>query len=141
MSIIERHVAYLCPLCINNAIMIMSPTSQKASSLFTDDHYPPESVGGRKTILVCEKCNKEAGHKYDVALKQHLMSLSFSKRIPGSIIPIQSIIPGVGKFNGAMVVDEKGTTLIKMQKNEKDKIPPLEKRNEDSKKIQIGLSK
>ena len=62
------------------------------------------------------------------------MSLSFSKRIPRSIIPSQSIIPGVGKFKGAMVVDEKGTTLLQMQKNEKDKIPPLEKWNEDSKK-------
>ena len=126
MSIIQPHVAYLCPLCISNVFMITS-TGQKTTTEFDEDHYPPKSVGGKKTMVACKICNGGAGYKYDFTLKEHLMLLSFGKKIPNSIISSESIIKDIGKFKGgSLKIDENGDTRLWMKKNETDKILPLD---------------
>jgi hypothetical protein len=37
---------------------------------FSLDHFPPESIGGFQTLLVCKKSNNEAGKLHDFSLKQ-----------------------------------------------------------------------
>lgn len=44
---------YLCPICLNQVIYIKDNVLHLTEE-FTGDHYPPESVGGRKKALVCK---------------------------------------------------------------------------------------
>lgn len=68
---------YICPLCVQNAIYKDDEFSDFLAAHnikieFTDDHYPPESVKGSKKILVCKKCNNEAGAEIDASAKKYL---------------------------------------------------------------------
>lgn len=132
-SPIPRHVAYLCPICVENAFMIIDSPTQRITGEFTEDHYPPKSVGGKKTILVCRQCNSKAGHNYDFALKDHLTHLSFQKKVPSSSIKSRTLIPEVGAFKGKIVIDEKGDLQLNLKSNESAEIPPLDKWIEYSK--------
>ncbi|MCW3110577.1 MAG: hypothetical protein JWQ09_5083 [Segetibacter sp.] len=125
-SNVPKHVAYLCPICLQNAIMFIDSPTQSVTSEFTEDHYPPKSIGGKKFVLVCRECNSKAGHDYDFALKDHLTHLSFQKKVPNSSIKSRTIIPNVGKFKGKIALTEKGELQLNMKNNERDEVPPLD---------------
>lgn len=70
---------YLCPLCLKNFIYI------KEGSIFENedfdlDHFPPKSIGGKSTILVCKKCNSTYGEEFDYSIKDYLQFISFMKK-------------------------------------------------------------
>ncbi len=129
-SNIPKHVAYLCPMCLKNAMMIIDSPTHPVTGEFTEDHFPPKNVGGKKFVLVCRLCNSKAGHDYDFILKDHLSHLSFQKKIPNSTIKSRTIIQNVGKFKGDITIDEKREIRLN---NGNEKIQPLSKWNESSK--------
>lgn len=57
---------YLCPICLNQFIYIKDNILHLTEE-FTGDHYPPESVGGKKKALVCKPCNNNFGKDLDFA--------------------------------------------------------------------------
>lgn len=132
-SIIPKHVAYLCPICLEQGIMFVDSPFSKFTVEFTEDHYPPKSVGGKNTVLVCKLCNSKAGHAFDYTLQEHVQHLSFQKRIPGSAINSKSIIDGVGIFKGKMVIDQRGEVKVNLKNREGDPIRPLDQWIEFSK--------
>ena len=95
------HHAYVCPLCLKNSI-IVDQTGLYMTAEFSLDHFPPESSGGRLKILVCKKCNCEAGTLYDYSIKQKLQHVSFDRRIPSSSLTAKSEI----------TMSKDGTTVI-----------------------------
>lgn len=125
-SSVPNHVAYLCPVCQEQGMMFVDNPVSKYTAEFTEDHYPPTSVGGKSTILVCKLCNSKAGHDFDFTLQEHLRHLSFQKRLPNSAISSQSLIDGVGKFKGKMIIDEKGEVHVNLKNRETDSIQPLD---------------
>lgn len=103
------HVAYLCPMCAKNIIFLDSSGSLRTSGEFNKDHYPAKSVGGRNIILLCTKCNSEAGYKFDFTLKQHLEVVRFSKKVPNSGMKTKTTVEGLkGYFNSRLLINEKG---------------------------------
>jgi hypothetical protein len=52
---------YICPLCATNYFLNTKQGIQ-GSSEFSLDHVPPESLGGKFTVLTCKKCNNDFGH-------------------------------------------------------------------------------
>jgi hypothetical protein len=47
---------YCCPICLGIS---------SSMSMFTVEHVPPDSVGGRPLILTCQRCNGTAGTTVD----------------------------------------------------------------------------
>lgn len=76
-----KHFAYLCPMCVRNGLVIDAVNGLGIHSEFSADHFPPDSVGGFLTILVCKKCNNDAGGIYEKSLKEKIRALSFNHDI------------------------------------------------------------
>lgn len=79
---------YLCPLCLENYIFIQHGIIC-CNEQFDNDHFPPKSIRGTRTILVCKKCNSIYGSDFDYSLKQHLFTQGFLKKKNS---PLQSIL-------------------------------------------------
>jgi hypothetical protein len=106
----DRQIAYLCPLCLKAAVIIVDGVVQHESE-FTLDHYPPESVGGNQTVLACKDCNGNAGKDIDYVLKNWLEDQAVVNNIPGSRIPISFAFKDTpGYYKG--VIKRDGTEKI-----------------------------
>jgi hypothetical protein len=58
---------YVCPLCINQLLFIRDNVLHRTAD-FSADHFPPDSVGGKRKALVCTDCNSQFGKAVDFAL-------------------------------------------------------------------------
>ena len=97
---IDRHVAYLCPLCVTNYI-ILRKQGLSATTEFSLDHFPPKSVGGTLKLLICKKCNNEAGSLYEAELTKKMNYEAIGDTTLGAEYKITSEIFGVeGKYTG-----------------------------------------
>jgi hypothetical protein len=132
-GVIPQHFGYVCPICVTNCFMVDRDGLHYTSD-FSLDHFPPESSGGKLKILVCKKCNSEAGHLYDFSLKKKLEYISFNKKIPLSTLTAKSEITDVqGWYHSAMSIREDGETEISFKPNLKKKFPLLDNWIEESK--------
>lgn len=95
---IEKDI-YLCPLCMRN-FFFFRDGDYFESAAFSDDHYPPESVGGTDTILVCKPCNDFYGRTVDYVLKEYLKSQAFLSKEEKSSYPLKFSYVGIpGTYN------------------------------------------
>jgi hypothetical protein len=100
IQVFEKDI-YICPLCMTN-FFYFKDGEYYESETFSDDHYPPESVGGTQTIFVCKPCNDFYGSNMDYALKEYLMSQAFLNKDENAAYPIKFSyggIPGSYKVN------------------------------------------
>lgn len=98
---------YLCPLCLKNKIAILDDNWLRYEEEFTLDHFPPSSVGGKDTILVCKSCNEKAGKDFDFSLKEWINFQSFDKGIPNSQVPVELILQDTkGKYKGSLIMQQ-----------------------------------
>jgi hypothetical protein len=106
---------YVCPLCAQQFCMLIN--SAIVGAEFNLDHYPPASVGGKATILVCKDCNSNFGKDVDYALAEvfrHKAFLTGSSSTPAKVS--MDIIKG--KYNVEMVKkSEDQFTLIDRSRN------------------------
>jgi hypothetical protein len=51
---------YVCPICLH-----AYGHESLAGGILTREHVPPQSVGGRRLVLTCRRCNSEGGHAAD----------------------------------------------------------------------------
>lgn len=100
---------YLCPLCLNNYVFIENDLIY-GSEEFDMDHYPPRSVGGKKAILVCKKCNGSYGAKFDHSIKNYLNFQAFLKKKKMSLKSYVSINNVKGNYSSSLGWD--GDKLI-----------------------------
>lgn len=63
---------YVCPQCLR-----AFPEAALYGGWLTQEHVPPESVGGRKLVLTCQQCNREAGHEMDSDMRREADILDF----------------------------------------------------------------
>jgi hypothetical protein len=129
----QRFYLYVCPLCLENRMGVHQNTLHWVGK-FNKDHYPPQNVGGKKTILVCESCNSKAGMDYDYILEEWLHWQAFQARVPNATLPMRrttvSTIPG--SYGGKLTINQEGDMEIDVKPHNKP-IPPLDKWIEDSK--------
>lgn len=135
-SVAVEHIGYLCPLCLKTGIICSESLGTGFFKPFSEDHFPPKSVGGTLELLVCKDCNDHAGHAFDYVLKDRLSELSFEKRIPNAILGARSQIDGLASkgFNGFFQIDQQGEITISFKRNENDRIPPLDEWTEKAAK-------
>lgn len=98
--LLEKDI-YLCPMCMKNFFYFLDGEYFE-SETFSDDHYPPESVGGNQIMYVCKPCNDFYGRKMDYVLKEYLQSQAFLNKHENAVYPLKfsySGIPGSYKVN------------------------------------------
>jgi len=97
---------YLCPLCLINKVSYADDTIRQDAD-FTLDHFPPESVGGKRDVYVCKSCNDIAGHDFDYGIKEWLQYQSFGRGVPNAKIPAIIKLKDVkGNYKGTIELDE-----------------------------------
>ena len=127
---------YICPMCMN-AIYSESESyldfakQNNVLQEFSLDHYPPESVGGSKTILVCKKCNSTHGEKEDHAIKTHLQMRAFLQLKDDASFPISTKFEGIPGIYRTAARWENGTLV---QTLNIEKAPLVKKRLDENTK-------
>src|SRR5450759_3554981 len=70
------HTAYVCPLfgeVVTEDQWLANP------DLLSDEHVPPEALGGRVLCLTCKKCNSRSGHTIDSEATKRLRLHRFAR--------------------------------------------------------------
>lgn len=111
---VPDHLAYLCPMCLKQGIILLPEEKDLSISIpFSQDHFPPKSVGGKHTMLVCRVCNSNAGGAFDFALKEQISRMGLENKIPLSRVKADTTITGMpGNYGGSFSIDEKGETVL-----------------------------
>ncbi len=113
-----EHFAYICPLCLMNGIIVEQSIGLGMHADFSLDHYPPESVGGVQKILVCKKCNNDAGTIYDFSLKEKIQQLAFNSNTPNSSLNSKFIATNLtGRYPSKLTMDKDGKIEISLKPN------------------------
>src|ERR1044072_6380372 len=98
-SYVIKEDLYLCPLCLQ-AFFYIKDNEIFENREFTEDHFPPESVGGTKTILVCKESNSSFGGNLDYAIKEYLELMRFVRKSENASYPVKLSFNGIpGKYN------------------------------------------
>lgn len=131
---VPNHYAYICPICVNTGLAFLEECYLDTKADFTLDHFPPESVGGKQTLLVCKKCNNEAGLGFEGSLKQKIEDMSFDNLVGSSKRKMKTTISNVkGSYPGLLTVREDGTFGIDFKASDKIHSPFLDQWIENSK--------
>jgi hypothetical protein len=113
-----EHFAYICPLCLMNGIIVEHSIGLGMHADFSLDHYPPESVGGFQKILICKKCNNDAGTLYDFSLKEKIQQLAFNNKTPDSALKSKFIATNlIGNYPSKLTIDKDGKIEISLKPN------------------------
>jgi len=116
-----KHAAYVCPICLQQYILVTEKGIEESAD-FSLDHFPPQSVGGNLSVLVCKKCNNEAGSNYEAALLQKMQELSFTKRHAASVLQGNATITNVhGWYRTELQVQSGKNLMIDFSAREKAK--------------------
>ncbi len=78
----DRDDIFICPLCIK---IFSYRDLLRNPKLLTEEHLPPEKLGGQVQTITCQKCNNRAGSLLENDLKKRLESKEFDNRIDDSI--------------------------------------------------------
>ena len=121
------HMAYICPLCLQNFIYYI-PNELRCSDSFSLDHFPPENVGGRSKTLICKPCNNNAGLTYEGKLSEILEKECFNKKIPMSTLNASTTISNVrGWHKGVFGIDKNRNYTFDLTTKEIKNLPELAK--------------
>lgn len=124
-SAIPEHMAYLCPLCLKNFIYYI-PTQLRWSEVFSLDHFPPEDLNGKLTVLVCKPCNNNAGASYESKFSELIEKQCFNQKIPKAKINTNVKISNVrGWHRGKFSIDETGQYRFDLTTNQTKNLPEL----------------
>jgi hypothetical protein len=122
------HFAYICPICVKHGIIYLDDkyivTTKTGMTL---DHFPPESVGGNETLLVCRDCNSKAGSGYEYVLAQKIAEVAFNSGTANAVSKAKTEISGVkGRYNSKVSIGENGKLIISFKPNKKAHTPLLD---------------
>lgn len=125
---IPEHYAYICPICVQQGILSFDDSYTVSTKTgLTLDHYPPESVGGDETILVCRTCNSKAGSGYEYVLSQKISESAFNSLTTTAVSKVKTEISGVkGRYSSTISVGKDGKMIISFKPNSKAHTPLLD---------------
>lgn len=92
---------YVCPLCLD--LLTIDDLNE---GRLTDEHVPPESVGGKPLVLTCVTCNRSSSRKLDEPLANEEKLRTFGTPhtvgpLPGSVTIGGIANNGSIRFDGA----------------------------------------
>jgi hypothetical protein len=121
----KPHFVYICPLCCNEYILYQNGV-WSCSKEFTLDHYPPQNIQGKETILTCCDCNNKAGFSYEPVLEEWFKMNAFNNRIPNSSIKTKNEVEDMhGWYGGELGMNEDGQIYSDINRIQQKKFPNL----------------
>ena len=82
---------YICPQC-------STPYERGAldARTLTREHVPPESLGGKRLVLTCQRCNSTSGSALDAAMLAHddRIDFAFRQTRPGRWVEASTRVEG-----------------------------------------------
>lgn len=121
----DEYHAYLCPICLSN-YFIIDRIEYYSSTEFTEDHFPPESVGGTLSALVCKSCNNSAGGQFENSLVQKMEQVSFNKRVPNSVLKAKTVFDDVkGWRHTRLSVSDNKDVFFQLSITKNEKLPHI----------------
>jgi hypothetical protein len=125
-KIIPDHIAYICPLCAANYILVLD-NRVYSNSDFSLDHFPPESVGGTLKILTCKKCNNDAGRMFEGELFEKMNYESSKNKNPNALIKTKFKVSDIpGNYAGFIKKEKDGEFIIDFPAKAKKTTPFLQ---------------
>ncbi|MDQ1631547.1 MAG: hypothetical protein QOC80_1519 [Frankiaceae bacterium] len=113
----EYEEYYACPCCL-----VACNRAAVFAGILTEEHVPPEGVGGRRLLLTCKNCNNGAGSDFDAHAVTRLDADDFARgRVTGRTLPVPSYADGIPLRGTAQRMDG-GIQIfgVPKQNNEKD---------------------
>ena len=121
---VKAHLAYICPLCLSNYILI-TRDSVKASADFTLDHVPPQSAGGEFKSVTCKKCNNDSG-VFEAELSKKIKWEAGNRGVSGIKTAVRFAATNMrGHYSGFLVSDNEGRWTIDFEPKVLKKAPLL----------------
>ncbi len=120
-----NHLAYLCPLCLEN-FFYTENTTWHYKEEFSLDHFPPQNVGGTSKMLVCKKCNNTAGHSYENSLKERVLKEGYNRKVPDIQVPAIANLENVkGWMHSNVSINGDGSLGLKISEKALHRIPSI----------------
>lgn len=113
----EAEYGCFCPLCLEYFTESMAfKTNEK--NFLTIEHNPPNSLGGKGTILTCKKCNSINGNKIDKELLNFLENIDSRNLKPNSKLNTKITNNSINgnKLNAELRYDENGNFFFHIDK-------------------------
>jgi hypothetical protein len=111
----EEH--YACPCCLtayNRPAVI--------AGVLTEEHVPPQGLGGRGLVLTCVKCNSNSGASFDVHAVSRLDAEDFARgRVSGRVLRAMFHVDGI-PLRGTAQWTEGGLQLFGVPKQNDPKV-------------------
>ena len=111
IKINNNTVEYVCPLCIGT--FTISDLESKSQNPLTEEHNPPEKLGGKVTLLTCKSCNSKCGSDLDAHLLNYLLENEFNKFYPNTKTTVEYKVEDL-KIRGEVEIDKSGTCIFKL---------------------------
>lgn len=107
----EKDFGCYCPICLN--YFEKSDLYDEINPL-TIEHNPPQSLGGKSSVLTCKKCNSEAGHKIDNQILTALREIDALNFKPNSEIRTKFFNDATGEkgVNAKIEIESDGNFII-----------------------------
>ena len=122
---VPKHLAYLCPLCLEN-FFYTQDTNWHYKESFSMDHYPPKNVGGKKKMMICKPCNNTAGYSYEKCFREKVLHEAYNRKVGSTKIAARSVLDNVpGWMPGDVHIEDDGSTTFKLSPKHLDRIKPL----------------
>jgi hypothetical protein len=131
----QPYWGYLCPICLVHGFWTTDGKLLFGTGIeFSEDHYPPASVGGFENLVVCKTCNNAAGGKYEAELQKLLAQNAFANKIPGSSLITQYQVSNVdGRYWATLGYRNNGQPEVSFKPNAKAHTPLVDRWLERSK--------
>jgi HNH endonuclease len=82
---------YACPCCL-----VAYNRQAVFAGVLTEEHVPPERLGGRGLVLTCVTCNSNAGSKFDAHAVRRLEAETFARgEANGPVLPATFHVDGI----------------------------------------------
>jgi hypothetical protein len=108
---------YACPCCL-----VGYPREAVAVGILTEEHVPPQGLGGRGLLLTCVACNSNSGTNFDAHAVRRSEADDFLRgRVNGRVLPATSYADGIPLRGTAQWTDD-GIQLFGVPKQNHPKV-------------------
>lgn len=94
----------VCPICMR--LFNRNGLRQIYDNSLTIEHIIPQNLGGNKTILLCRRCNNDAGGKVDNSYKEYQNAISVLQKEEGASLDVSVVIGHSLRTRGLLTYDK-----------------------------------
>lgn len=110
---------YLCPIC--ERLFTQDHLNINLREHLTIEHVPPSTVGWKRKVLTCKRCNNGQGGQFDSQIKKLLNGKAFKLKVPGTRIDARATYKG-HSTNGIAEITSDGEAIFHIDESRSNPI-------------------